>query len=263
MGQPGYCCRALTLWPAFLWFAVQGDTVRLFELGDVLTVPAELIDTADVIGWPPQIGVQTTITISADRDGASAWTSTPWASTATGLSVRTRLKRPIGSRFSARAALNVPIQTTSLMSYVTGTVRRIEMASVVPPPAPGDPAEPGASDEPWTLTETPVAPVRFRLDPGQNRSEITDRGILVHLELFTPRCRCLDVAGLHDPEALGYARRHLTAVAEDHEAETTDYVCPETGLHWIRHRRTRTRSPEESAGARLHEPMILTRLPVD
>jgi hypothetical protein len=105
--------------------------------------------------------------------------------------------------------------------------------------------------------------VRFRLDPGQNRSEITDRGILVHLELFTPRCRCLDVAGLHDPEALGYARRHLTAVAEDHEAETTDYVCPETGLHWIRHRRTRTRSPEESAGARLHEPMILTRLPVD
>jgi hypothetical protein len=236
--------------------------VRLFEMGDVLTLPVELIDTAEVVGWPPQIGVQTTVTMRADRDGASSWTGTPWATTSTGLSVRTRLKRPVGSRFSARAALNVPIETTALMSFVTGTVRRIEMASISPR-EPRDPAKPGKPDEPWTLCETPVAPVHFRHGFARDQSGITDQGILVHLELFTPHCRCGDVAGLHDPEALRYARRHLTAVAEDHEGETTDYVCPDTGVPWVRHRWKRTRSPEEPPGVPRYEPMILTRQPVD
>lgn len=248
----------MTLWPAFLWFSVQGDVVRLFELGDVLTLPVELIDTAEVAGWPPGIGVQTTVTIGADRDESSSWPSTLWATTATGLSVRTRLRKPVGSSFSARAALNVPIETTALLSFVTGTVRRIEMASVSSR-APDDPAKPAASDEPWMLSETPVAPVRFRHGLGRDRSEVTDRGILVHLDLFTPRCRCLEIAGLHDPEALRYARRHLTAIADDHEAETTHYVCPETGVPWIRHRWKRKRSPEEPPDASPYEPMILTR----
>jgi hypothetical protein len=225
-------------------------------LGDVLTLPVELIDTAEVVGWPPQVGVQTTVTVSADRDGASSWTTTPWATTATGLSVRTRLERPLGSSFAARAALNVPIETTALLSFVTGTVRRIELASVFSR-APGEPATPVVADEPWTLRETPVAPVRFR--HGLDRSEMTDRGILMHLELFTPRCRCREIAGLHDLEGLRYARRHLTAIAEDHTAETTHYVCPETGMSWIRRRTKRTRSPEQPPGTPLYEPMILTR----
>ena len=196
------------------------------------------------------------MTLTVDESGRRVW-----ASTASGLQVRTQLPGPLGTSFPARAALTVPVQTSALMSFVTGTVRRIEMASV-PSPELGDPAEPVVSYEQWTLTETPVAPVRFRDPFGRNRSETWDQGILIHLKLFTPRCRCREIGGLQGGEAIMYAQRHLRATAEDREAEITHYVCPDTGAVWIWHRWKRKRYPGDPPGVP-HEPMILTQQPAD
>lgn len=241
----------LTLWPVYLWSVVQEDHVRLFELGDVVTLPVQLVDAAAEVGWPPQIGVPTTVTLTAGGNGH------PWAQTASGVSVRTQLPGPVGASFPVRAGLGVHIHTTALLSFVTGTVRRIEMASVASPEL-RDPAKPVVSYEQWTLTETPVAPVHFRDPFGPDPSETWDQGILVHLELLTPRCRCRDIVELQDPEAIRYAERHLRATAEDAKRETTDYICPDTGVTWIRHRWKRKRYPGDPPGVP-HEPMILTQ----
>jgi hypothetical protein len=247
---------ALTLWPVYLWSVVQQDDVRLFELGNFVTLPVMLVDAAAEAGWPPHIGVETTATVTNDGSRRRRW-----ATTASGLSVCTQLPGSVGARFTVRAALTVPIQTSALGSFVTGTVRRIEMASVSSPER-GDPAEPVVSHEQWTLTETPVSPVRFRDPFGRHPSETWDQGILVHLDLFTPRCRCRDIGQLQGREAVSYAQRHLQATAEDIEAETTHYICPDTGAIWIWHRWKRKRYPGDPPGVP-HEPMILTRQPSD
>jgi hypothetical protein len=236
----------------YVWSVVQEDHVQLFELGDVVTWPVMLVDAAAEVGWPPHIGVETPVTVTADSNGRRRW-----ATTASGLSVCTQLPESVGASLSVRAALSVPIQTTALLSFVTGTVRKIEMASV-PSPEPADPAEPVVSYEQWTLTETPVAPVHFQHPFGRHRSESWDQGILAHLDLFTPRCRCPDIGGLQGHEAVRYAQRHLQATAEDIEAETTHYVCPDTGATWLWHRWKRKHYPGDPPGVP-HEPMILTR----
>jgi hypothetical protein len=242
------------LWPVYLWSAVQQDHVRLFELGDVLTLPVELVDAAAEVGWPAHVGVETAVTVTADANGQGRWVTTP-----AGLSVRTQLSVPVGSSFPVRAGLTVDFQTTALISFVTGTVRRIEMASV-PSPKPGDPAEPVRLSERWTLTETPVAPVRFRYPLGSRRSKAWDQGILIHLELFKPHCRCTEIGGLQARDALDYAQRHLRATAEDHRAGTIEYVCPDTGITWLWHRWKRKRYLSDLSGV-AYEPMILTQQP--
>jgi hypothetical protein len=241
----------LTLWPVFLESVVQEDHVRLFEVGDVVTWPVMLVDAAADRGWPARVGVETTVTVTVDGSGRRKW-----ARTASGLSVRTQLPGSMGASFSARAALASEIQTSALMSFVTGTVRKIELASV-PAPDLGDAGMLLFSDEQWTLTETPVAPVTFR-HPLRHEFETWDEGILVHLDVFTPRCRCRDIGWLRGDEAARYAQRHLQATDEDREAETAHYVCPDTGTIWLWHRWTRKRYAEHP-NLKLSEPMLLTR----
>ena len=205
-----------------MWSAIQEERVRLFELGDVVTWPVQLVDAGSDDGWPEHIGVETTVIVESTGRGR-------WAATESGLRVRTQLSGPAAAGVATRAALTVvafPMSAWGL-SYVTGTVRRIELASVASPEL-GDPAQPVISDERWTLIGTPVAPVRFRDPFGGRRSEIWDQGIVVHLELFTPRCRCRDIGGLMPPEADRYAQRHLQVIAHDREAETVHFV-PEHG----------------------------------
>lgn len=161
----GYRSKALTLWPVYLCSGVQGDHVRLFELGDVVTLPVMLVDAAAEVGWLADVGVETAVTVSADGSGRRRWATTP-----AGLSVRAQLSPAGGTSIPIRAGLTVEFQTSALMSFVTGTVRRIEMASVASPEL-DDPGESVQSCERWTLTETPVSPVRFRDPFGPRRSE--------------------------------------------------------------------------------------------
>ncbi len=242
----------MTPWPVYLWSVVQEDSVRVFERGDVVTLPVELVDAAAEPGWPGHLGVSTTVRLTTD-DRGRRWANAP------DLSALTRLTGPTGPDLPIRAALAVKIQTTSLMSFVTGTVRRIEMASV-PAPELGDPATPVRSSERWELTETPVAPVRFRHPFGPRRSETWDHGMLIHLDVFTPRCRCRDVSGLQGPEAIHYAQRHLRATAVDIEAGITRYRCLETDITWISQPWKPRGEPGHLPGVR-HGPSVLTQQP--
>lgn len=61
-----------------------------------------------------------------------------------------------------------------------------------------------------------------------------------------------------DPEGLKYARRHLREVADDVEAQTAHYVCPDTGTIWLWHRWKRKRAMEH-VDLKLWEPMLLTQ----
>jgi hypothetical protein len=56
--------EALTLWPVFLESVVQEDSVRLFELDDVVTLPVVLVDVEKAGGWPEHLGVQTSVTVN-------------------------------------------------------------------------------------------------------------------------------------------------------------------------------------------------------
>lgn len=76
------------------------------------------------------------------------------------------------------------MMTIGPFSFVTGTVRRIDLVSVVWPEV-VDPPEPVTSSVRWTLTETPVAPVSFR--HSRDRRNISDQGMIVHLELLSHR----------------------------------------------------------------------------
>jgi hypothetical protein len=240
----------LTLWPVFLGSVVQQDSVRLFELDDVVTLPVVLVDVDQAQGWPAHLGVRTSVTLSEqDR----------WVTTADGLSCQTDLTGPIEESLTIRAALDVPVMTIGPFSFVTGTVRRIELASVAWPEV-VDPVGPVTSTDRWTLTETPVAPVSFRR--GRDPLNIWDQGIVVHLELLTPRCRCRELGVLMDREGLRYARRHLREVAHDIEADTASYVCPDTGAVWLRHRWKRKRYME-AMDLKLWEPMLLTKQQLD
>jgi hypothetical protein len=162
----------------YLWSAVQGDHVRLFELGDVVTLPIELVDAAAEPGWPAEVGIEMAVTVTVEETGR-------WATTPAGMSVRTRLAGPVGAAVPVRAGLEVELETSAMASFVTGTVRRIEMASISAP-QPDEPAEPVRLSERWTLSETPVAPVRFREPFRRDGSEVWDQGMLIHLELFKP-----------------------------------------------------------------------------
>ena len=82
--------------------------------------------------------------------------------------------------------------------------------------------------------------------------------IVIYLEVLTPRCRCHEVGELIDREALRYAQRHLREVTDDIEADTTHYVCPDTGIVWLWHRWKRKRAMEHR-DRKLWEPMLLTQ----
>jgi hypothetical protein len=235
----------LTLWPVFLESVVQEDSFRLFELDDVVTLPVVLVDVAKARGWPAHLGVQTTVTPSK-QDG--------WVTTADGLSCHAELPEPMEQGVAIRFGLDVPMMIIGPFSFVTGTVRRIELASVAWPEV-VDPDGPVRSTEQWTLTETPVAPVSFR--HGRDPLNVWDRGMVVHLELLTPRCRCREFGEVTDPEGLRYARRHLREVAVDIDANTAHYVCPNTGAIWLWHRWKRKRAMEHM-DLKLSEPMLLT-----
>jgi hypothetical protein len=236
----------LTLWPVFLESVVQEDSVRLFELDDVVTLPVVLVDVAKARGWPAHLGVQTSVT-PAKQDG--------WVTTADGLCCQADRTARIEQGVAIRAGLDVPMMIIGPFSFVTGTVRRIELASVAWPEV-VDPDGPVRSTEQWTLTETPVAPVSFRR--GRDPLNVWDRGMVVHLELLTPRCRCRELGKALDREGLRYARRHLREVAVDIEADTAHYVCPDTGAIWRWHRWKRKRAMEHM-DLTLWEPMRLTR----
>ena len=154
-----------------------------------------------------------------------------------------------------RAALDVPMMAIGPFSFVTGTVRGIELASVITNGAAESTGSVTATER-WTLTETPVAPVSFRR--GRDPLDLADVGVVVHLELLTPRCRCRELGQLMPPEGLHYARRHLREVATNTGAETTNYVCPDTGAVWLWHRWRRKRAMEHME-LKLWEPMLLTK----
>jgi hypothetical protein len=63
---------------------------------------------------------------------------------------------------------------------------------------------------------------------------------------------------LQGREAVTYAQLHLKATAEEIEAQTTHYTCPDTGALWIWHPSKRKRDVGDPLGEP-HEPMILTR----
>jgi hypothetical protein len=236
----------LSLWPVFLEWLVQEDSVRLFELDDVVTLPVNLVDVDTVEHWPEHLGVQTSVTFS-EVDG--------WVTASDGLSCRSNLTGPTGESLAVRAALEVPMMTVGPFSFVTGTVRRIELASLAWPEV-VDPVGPVTSTERWTLTQTPVVPVSFR--HGRDPLNVWDCGVVVHLEVLMPRCRCRELGGLRDGEGLQYARRHLREVAVDIEAGTARYICPDTGTMWLRHRWKRRRSMEH-IDLKLREPMVLSQ----
>ena len=118
----------------------EAPAAWLSELDDVVTLPVTLIDVAKAQGWPAHLGVQTSITLSkGDR----------WVTTADGVSCQTNLTGPIGKSIAIRAALDVPMMTVGPFSFVTGTVRRIELASVAWPEV-VDPVGPVMLTEWWT-----------------------------------------------------------------------------------------------------------------
>ena len=120
-----------------MWSAIQEERVKLFELGDVVTWPVLLVDATAETGWPAHVGVETTVTVECSEPVS-------WAATASGLRVRTRLSGSAGASVPMRAALTVAAFLTRSygLSYVTGTVRRIELASS---PIPGRATRPSRS----------------------------------------------------------------------------------------------------------------------
>ncbi len=217
------------LWPVYLADVMQEDSPRLFEIGDIVTWPVRLIDTSmPGSGWPENVPVQTAVSLRAGPypGGRGRLALTPE------FSVCWRGDEPIGSEFQIEAGLIADFFNPPFTTYVTGTVRRIAITSspyVWRDHGTRSAWYPGG---PWDLQDVRVAPLSFDHNYAEGPSARREHGLLVHLELITPRCRCQEIRHIGGERAADYARRHLQETGHDHARGTVDYVCAATNLIW-------------------------------
>lgn len=216
----------MSLWPVFVLNVMQEDALMLFELRDVVTWSVLLVDVDAEHGWPADVGVRTTVTFGETGRTGGRWASCP------DVTVCTELEGEVGTRRSVRAGLVMDTLNPPWSTYVTGTVRRIELVSVAPVIEGASGSEAPAHRRDWMLSEVSVAPVRFRDWAFGDRALPQDQGILVHLEVFSPQCRCEEIGGLTHGDAYRYIERHLLEVEHDHAAQTARYRCPDSGRLW-------------------------------
>jgi hypothetical protein len=217
------------LWPVYLASEMQQDTPMLFELGDIVTWPVCIADISGPdSGWPQDVAVETALTLQAGpyphprgRLAVTAEFSVAW-----------RGSEPVGSTRHIAAGLVADFFNPPFLTNLTGSVRRIEITS-----SPYTQRESGArgvwySDGTWNLENVSVAPLRFQHDHPGDPSARREHGLLVHLELMTPRCRCQEIKSIAGDQATAYARRHLQQTGADLASGVTDYVCPVTAVPW-------------------------------
>jgi hypothetical protein len=208
---------------------MQQDTPMLFELGDIVTWPVCIADiSAPDSGWPQDVAVETALTLQAGPyphpRGRLALTpefSVAWSGS-----------EPVGSTLRIAAGLVADFFNPPFTTNLTGSVRRIEITS-----SPYEWREQGPRSAwypagTWDLENVSVAPLRFEHDHRGDPSARREHGLLVHLELMTPRCRCQEIKGIGGEQATAYARRHLQQTGSRHSGGITDYVCPVTAVPW-------------------------------
>ena len=228
------------LWPVYLADAMQQDAPMLFEVGDVVTWPMRLVDTSGPdSGWPEGVAVTTPVRLEAGLypGGRGRLAVTPE------FSVCWSGDEPVGTELQLTAALVADFFNPPFTTHITGLVRQITIASC--PYKWSQRGRHGAwyPDGTWDLQSVRVAPLGFVHDleaPGARR----EHGLLIRLELMTPRCRCQEIKQISGERAWDYARRHLREVGGDRPRGTIDYVCPVTKLGW------RLDHPELPAGWR-------------
>jgi hypothetical protein len=217
----------MTLWPVYLWAAMQEDAPMLFEVGDVVTWPVGLIDAgARDSGWPTGVPVRTMVALQpGPNPKRGRWAVTP------AFSAYWRGEEPVGSEFEIGAGLLADFFHPPI-SYITGAVRRIEIASSRTRCPKDEDLAAGSPNGAWDLREVRVAPLTFDHNRGGEPGGCDEHGVLVHLEVIRPRCRCQEIKQISGDQAAAYARRHLHETDGDWVNLIVDYICPVTGFTW-------------------------------
>jgi hypothetical protein len=215
------------LWPVYLPDVMQQDTPMLFELGDIVSWPVCLIDAgAPRSGWPDDASVSTVVSLQAGPYPSRRLAVTPE------FAVSWSGEEPLGSQLRIAAALEADFFNPPFRTYLTGVVCQIAIASS--PSAFGQDDHGGRwiPDGVWDLRKVRVAPLAFEHDDRGEPSGRREHGLLVHLEVITPRCRCQEIKQIQGEQALSYARRHLYETGGQPAAGITDYLCRMTGSTW-------------------------------